>query len=60
MNNEAYTAYPHENEFLLMDGSEVIVIAVERDVVIHNDNHEMKEFNKKSLHIIHLYHPSYH
>ena len=60
MNNEAYTSYPNENEFLLMDGSEVMVIAVERDVIIHNEHEEMKCFNNKSLHIIHLYHPSYH
>ena len=36
MNNEAYTSFPVESEILLMEGCEVYIVGVEKDVVIDN------------------------
>ena len=36
MSNEAYSAYPSEQQFILTEGKEVWVLAVERNVKIDN------------------------
>ena len=56
MNNEAYSAYPDEGEFLLTEGCKVFVLKVEHNVKITNDMPEMHSFNGKTITIIHLYH----
>ena len=56
MNNEAYTAYPEEGEFLLMEGCHVYVLAVDSDVKIENSFAGMEYYNAKTITVIHLFH----
>merc|ERR1719240_812926 len=56
MNNEAYTAYPEEGEFLLIEGCGVYVLAVDSDVKIENNFAGMQYYNAKTITIIHLFH----
>ena len=56
MNNEAYTAYPEEGEFLLEEGCRVFVMAVDSDVKIENSFADMEYYNAKTITVIHLFH----
>ena len=56
MNHEAYTAYPSEGEMLLMEGCAVYVLAVEDGVRIHNKSETMKDYDGKSVTVVHLFH----
>ena len=56
MNNEAYTAYPEEGEFLLQEGCIVFVQAVDSDVKIENSFTGMEYYNAKTITVIHLFH----
>ena len=55
MNNEAYTAYPEEGEFLLQEGCAVHVLAVDSDVKIDNNYAGMEYYNSKTITVIHLF-----
>ena len=57
LNNEAYTAYPHEGEILLAEGCTVWILAIEDNVKIQNDTDSMSKYNGKSITIIHMIHP---
>ena len=59
MNNEAYTAYPEEGEFLLQEGCKVYVLAVDSDVKIENSFAGMEYYNAKTITVIHLFHKNY-
>ena len=48
LKNEAYTAYPVEKEFIMMEASDLWILAVERGVKI--------ERHEKTVTIIHLFH----
>ena len=56
MNNEAYTAYPEEGEFLLQEGCRVYVLAVDSDVKIENSFTGMEYYNAQTITVIHLFH----
>ena len=57
MNNEAYTAYPAEDEVLLSDGCPMFVLSVDKGFKITNTGDgEMSEFDGKVITIVHLYH----
>ena len=45
MDHDAYSGYPQENEFLLMDGCNAYVLAIEHDFKIQNTFKNMREFN---------------
>ena len=36
MNSEAYSAYPHEGEFLLMEGIPFYILGIDNDVPVDN------------------------
>ena len=55
MNNEAYTSYPSEQEYLLQEGCEVYVLAVEREVQICNEFSSFRQFDGQTITIIHIY-----
>lgn len=59
MNNEAYTSYPVEDEYLLMEGCNVYILSIEKNVQIDNDSSDMTKFNKRSMTVIHMFHPSF-
>ena len=56
MNNEAYTGYPSEAEFMLQEGCAVNVLGVEHDFVIDNQLECFKPFKGVPFTVIHLYH----
>ena len=56
LNNERVTAYPHEEELLMVDGCQVFVLAVEKDIKIQNTYSSMQRFNGKTITIIYLLH----
>lgn len=56
MNNEAYTAYPHEGEIVLMDGATVNVWSIDYNVLIVNNHESMSEFNNRKASFIHMLH----
>ena len=58
MNNEAYSAYPSEGEFLLSEGCGVNILAVERNFTIKNFHPSLDKYDGKVLTIVHLYHYS--
>ena len=45
MTNSGYSAYPGEQEILLMDGFKCFVLGVEEDVLIINDHPSFKDVN---------------
>lgn len=55
MNNEAYTSYPSEQEYLLQEGSQVYVLSVDRNVIINNTHTSFKDYTGKPVIIIHLF-----
>ena len=57
LNHSAYSAYPSESEYLLLEGSFVFVLAVERDVKIINRYQSMVAFHGKKVTIIHMLQP---
>lgn len=59
MNNEAYSAYPREAEFLLMEGCNVYILDIEHDHKIDNSSFSMLNYNGKTLTIIHMFHHPY-
>ena len=56
MDGENYTAYPFEEEFLLMDGCRVLVLDVEFDVRIVNKHANMARYNGQLVTVIYLFH----
>ena len=56
MNNEAYTGYPSEAEFMLIEGCKVTVLGVEHDFLIENQLECFKSFKGVPFTVIHLYH----
>ena len=56
MNSPAYSAYPDEGEFLLMEGCRVYILAVESDVEIKNSSKGMSKYAGKTINIVHMYH----
>jgi len=56
MNNEAYTAYPNEGEYLFMDGATVNVWEFDRDHTIENPYESLCAYNGRTITIIHLLH----
>ena len=59
MCDEAYTAYPHEGEYLLMEGCQVHVLTVEREFKLHNVGKVFEKFRDRTVTVIHLFHHSY-
>ena len=49
----AYSAYPHEQEHLLMEGTRVWVLAIEHDVKIVNEH--LPQYNAKTVTIVYVY-----
>ena len=58
INNEAYSMFVGECEFLLMEGCLVYVLDICRDYVINNQVSGSNKFNGTKITIIHLFHPS--
>lgn len=58
MNNPSYSAYPNEQEVLLVEGCPVLVLDVE-EILINNDHESFKMYNGKTVVLIHCYHPSH-
>ena len=56
MNNEAYSAYPSEEEVLLCDGCDMFALSVDKNVELNNLKGELARFNKRILTIVHLFH----
>ena len=56
MYNEAYSAYPSEEEILLCDGCDMFALSVDSNVELNNMKGELAEFNKKILTIVHSFH----
>ena len=54
MTNSGYSAYPSEQEILLMEGFSCYVLGVEEDVLIVNDHPSFKDVNQKKITIIYL------
>lgn len=54
--NEAYTAYPYEREFLLVEGCNLWVIAVDPELKIENSHTGMSRLNGRTITVIHLFH----
>ena len=55
MTNEAYTAYPDEGEFLLMEGIDVHVLSIEHGYKLQSEFLQSTRFNGKTITIIHLF-----
>lgn len=56
MNNDNYTAYPHEQEVLLFEGCSAWVLSVHWDYHINNEFQSMKKYNGEKITLIHLFH----
>lgn len=56
MNLDAYTCYPSEDEFLLMEGCHVWVLDVVEGVKIENNFSEMQMYDGKTLTQVHMIH----
>ena len=56
LNNSAYSAYLDEGEFLLMEGCIVYIMAVEHDFQITNTNAHVRQYNSKTITVVHMYH----
>ena len=62
MTDERFTAYPYEQEVLLMEGKAVIVLEVEDGLVIKNDiktsedeDDDIRRFNNKTISVIYCF-----
>lgn len=55
LSNKNYSAYPHEQEYLLMEGIRVKPLKIEPDVVIRNTHNEINRFNGKVITIVYLF-----
>ena len=55
MNNEAYTAYPEECEYLMMEGTEVQVFAIERNLRVNNKYTAWKKYDGMDITVVYLY-----
>lgn len=53
--NEAYSAYPSEREFLLIEGSNLWVLAINPTIIVENAVSELSKYNGKLITVIHLY-----
>ena len=49
-----YSAYSHEQEYLLMEGFWVKVLKIEEGVVIENDIPALHDYNGKTLTVVYL------
>lgn len=58
MNNHAYSAFPGEGEILLTEGIAVKILDIQNDVKIQNKHECMKDFDGRSIIIIHMLHRS--
>ena len=56
MNNEAYSAYPSEEEILLCDGCDMFALSVDSNIQLNNMIGLLSLFNNKILTVIHLFH----
>ena len=56
MNNEAYSAYPSEEEILLCDGCDMFALSVDSNIQLNNMTGLLSHFNNKILTVIHLFH----
>ena len=55
LDNELYTPYPHEQEYLLSEGNDIHILDVE-EYRIRNETPELKdEYNNKLITIIYLF-----
>ena len=54
LNNEAYTAYPYEQEIILAEGSEVIVLKVDTEFKLQNLDLQIANYYNRHLTLIHL------
>ena len=59
LNNQEYTAYPHEEEILLSEGCPALILHIEKDFKLSNPHDHFKEFQGKSMTLIHMYLPDY-
>ena len=59
LSHEAYSAYPEEQEVVLIEGIKMFVTKVEHKVRILNKNEGCEEYNKKQLTIIYLFNASW-
>ena len=56
MNNEAYSAYPSEEEILLCDGCDMFALSVDSNIQLNNMTGLLSLFNNKILTVVHLFH----
>lgn len=57
MKNEAYSAYPNEDEVLMKEGCHFWVLAVDTGVkIVNNSTSDMALYNGKTMNVVHLYH----
>ena len=56
MTSEACSAYPHEAELLLMDGCQVYILSVQKNVIVKNNSGDFSKYNGKKLTIVHMFH----
>ena len=56
MNNEAYTAYPFEDEVLLCEGCPINVLGIDYGVKIDNGEGQIAKFNGQKITVVHLFH----
>ena len=55
LNNQNYSAYPQEQEYLFMEGMSAWILNVEDDVVIKNEHPHVQKFNGKPVTIVYFY-----
>ena len=55
LKSEAYSAYPSEREYLLIEGSDLWVLAVEKDITIENYHESYSMCAGKNVTVIHMY-----
>ena len=56
LNNEAFSAYPYEQEVLLKEGCFVYALKID-EIVIKNKHDDFTEYNGKTVTVIYLVHP---
>ena len=56
MGNEAYSAYPSEEEILLCDGCDMFALSVDSNIQLNNMTGVLSDFNNRILTVIHLFH----
>lgn len=55
MNNEAYSSYPSEEEYLLTEGCEVTILAMDEKVKIKNKCQVFEKYNNRTIDIVHVF-----